>query len=131
MMKLLRIKAKYLKASSLIEAITALVILIIITSFILLIMNNVNSRSNVGLRTRAFNEVSNVFNLSLKEEDYSERKVDFKNFYITCQLTSSSETEKLAVFKVLAFFSNDKLMFSKQRLVRQDITKKQVLIPKE
>ncbi|MHC1705774.1 MAG: hypothetical protein AB9846_17870 [Tenuifilaceae bacterium] len=123
-MKLTIIKQRFLKASSLVEALVALVILIIITTFILLIMNNVNSRSNVGLRTRAFNEVNNIFNLSLKDEDFSERKIDFKNFYITCQTTSSLETEKLAIFKVSAFFSNNRLMFSKQRMVRQESDQK-------
>jgi len=115
-----RPKNKSLKASSLIEALIALVILIIITTFILLIMNNVNNRSNIGLKTRAINEVNNIFNLSLKEEDYSDRKIDFKNFYITCQTNICLESDKLTTFKVSAFFSNDKLMFSKQRLVRYE-----------
>jgi len=110
-----------LKASSLIEALIALVILIINTTFILLIMNNVNNKSNVGLKTRAFNEVNNIFSNSLKEDDFTDRNIDFKNFYITCQSKNCIETEKLIVFKVSAFYSNGKLILSKQRLVKSDI----------
>jgi len=112
--------SKYLRASSLIEALIALVILIIITTFILLIMNNVNNRSNVGLKTRAFNEVNNIFSRSVKDDDYSERSFDFKNFYITCQSYEYTETDKLIVFKVSAFYSDGKMLLSKQRLVKSE-----------
>lgn len=107
-----------LRASSLIEALIALVILIIITTFILLIMNNVNNKSNVGLKTRAFNEVNNIFNQSMKDNDFSDRNIDFKNFYITCQTVSFLESEKLMVFNVSAFYSKGRLIISKQRLVK-------------
>jgi Tfp pilus assembly protein PilV len=116
-MRLNRFKIKYLKASSLIEALIALVILIVISVFILLIMNNVNNKSNVGLKTRALNEANNIFNRSLMDEDYSDRNFDYKNFYITCQTNSCTETDKLVAFKVSAFNSDGKLILCKQRLV--------------
>jgi Tfp pilus assembly protein PilV len=119
-MRLNKFKIRYLQASSLIEALIALVILIVITTFILLIMNNVNNRSNVGLRTRAFNEVNNIFNRSLMDEDYSDRNFDYKNFHITCQTNSCLDTDNFLVFKVAAFNSNGKLILSKQRLVRSN-----------
>lgn len=111
------IKSK-VRASSLIEALIALVILIIITTFIMLIMSNVNNRSNVGLKTRAFNEVNNIFNQSIQDKDYTERDFDFKNFKVTCNANKYSDSDKLIVFKVTAFYSNGKVLLSKQRLVR-------------
>lgn len=107
-----------IKASSLIEALIALVILIIITAFIMLIMSNVNNRSNVGLKTRAFNEVNNIFNQSIQEKDYTERDFDFKNFKVSCNTNKYDGSDKLIVFKVTAFYSNGKQLLSKQRLVR-------------
>ena len=84
-------------------------------------MNNVNNKSNVGLKTRAFNEVNNISSHSLMDNDFTDRHIDFKNFYITCQSKNCIETEKLIVFKVSAFYSNGKLILSKQRLVKSDI----------
>lgn len=112
------LRTRTVKASSLIEALIALVILIIITTFIMLIMNNVNNRSNVGLKTRVFNEVNNIFNQSIQNKDYSERNFDFKNFNITCNSYKYDDSEKLIVFKVVAFYSNGKVLLNKQRLVR-------------
>lgn len=111
---------KWLKASSLIEALFALVILTIITTFILLIMSNVNNKSNVGLKTRAFNEVNNIFNRSIRDKNYSERSIDFKNFYVSCQANEYIESDKLIVFKVSAFYSNGKIILSKQCLVKTE-----------
>jgi hypothetical protein len=113
-----KFKKNSLKASSLIEALIALVILIIITTFILLIMNNVNNKGNIGLRTRAFNEVNNIFYTSIKDEDFTERNIDYKNFYIICKTSDYEETDKLTIFRVAAFFSNGKQIVSKQRLIR-------------
>jgi len=117
------LKIRNLKASSLIEALIALVILIIITSFILLIMNNVNNRSNIGLKTRAFNEVNNIFNHSLSSKDFSERRIDCKNFIITCQASEFEESKKLLVFKVTAVNNKGIAILSKQRLVKVDSDK--------
>lgn len=87
-------------------------------------MNNVNNRSNVGLKTRAFNEVNNAFNRSINEKDYSERTLDFKNFSISCQVFEYVECEKLMVFRVTALSNNGKIILSKQRLVEADSNRK-------
>lgn len=83
-------------------------------------MNNVNNKSNIGLKTRVINEVNNTLNFAQMENDFSDKNINFKNFYITCQTSSCLESDKLIVFKVSAFFSNGRLILSKQRLVRSE-----------
>lgn len=107
-----------LKSSTLIEAIVALALLASITAIIFLVINNVNRGSNVGLKVRAFNEVNNIFNISLLEEDYSHKEFDYKNFYVIRKAEYSDFTEKLIVLSVTAYNANGPQIARKQRLVR-------------
>lgn len=107
-----------LKSSTLIEAIVALALLASITAIIFLVINNVNRGSNVGLKVRAFNEVNNIFNISLLEEDYSHKKFDYKTFYVLRKAEYSDFYEKLIVLSVTAYYTDGPQIARKQRLVR-------------
>lgn len=107
-----------LKSSTLIEAIVALALLASITAIIFLIINNVNRRSNVGLKVRAFNELNNIYNISLLEEEYSTKTFDYSNFYVVRKSESSDYTESLISFSVTAFYKNGPQIARRQRLVR-------------
>ncbi len=113
------VKLQYkLKSSTLIEAIVALALLASITAIIFLVINNVNRGSNVGLKVRAFNEVNNIFNISLLEEDYSHKEFDYKTFYVLRKVEYSDFSEKLIVLSVTAFYTDGPQIARKQRLVR-------------
>jgi len=113
------VKLKYkLKSSTLIEAIVALALLASITAIIFLVINNVNRGSNVGLKVRAFNEVNNIFNISLLEEDYSHKEFDYKTFYVLRKAEYSDFSEKLIVLSVTAYYTDGPQIARKQRLIR-------------
>ncbi len=113
------VKLQYkLKSSTLIEAIVALALLASITAIIFLVINNVNRGSNIGLKVRAFNEVNNIFNISLLEEDYSQKEFDYKTFYVLRKAEYSDFSEKLIVLSVTAFYTDGPQIARKQRLVR-------------
>lgn len=113
------VKLQYkLKSSTLIEAIVALALLASITAIIFLVINNVNRGSNVGLKVRAFNEVNNIFNISLLEEDYSHKEFDYKTFYVLRKAEYSDFSEKLIVLSVTAYYTDGPQIARKQRLIR-------------
>lgn len=114
---MVRLKYK-LKSSTLIEAIVALALLASITAIIFLVINNVNRGSNVGLKVRAFNEVNNIFNISLLEEDYSHKDFDYKTFYVLRKAEYSDFSEKLIVLSVTAYYTDGPQIARKQRLIR-------------
>jgi len=107
-----------LKSSTLVEAVVALALLASITAIIFLVINNVNRGSNVGLKVRAFNEVNNIFNISLLEDDYSPREFNYTNFYVIRKAESSDINEKLIVLSVTAYYANGPQIARKQRIVR-------------
>jgi hypothetical protein len=100
-----------------VEALVALVILLSISSFIFLIVNNVNRNSNVSLKARAFNEVNNIFYISLADEDYQEQTYDYKTFVVIRVATYSDWDSKLLEFKVTARSKQGRLIVEKKRLV--------------
>lgn len=112
----LRIK-KNIKASTLLEALVALVILIVISSFVFLILNNVNRNSNIGLKARAYNETNNIFYTSLADSDFKEQLYDFKNFEVLRIATYSPWNSELLEFKVTARCKQGRLLVEKKRLV--------------
>lgn len=107
-----------LKSSTLVEAVVALALLVSITAIIFLVINNVNRGSNVGLKVRAFNEVNNIFNISMLEDDYSTREFNYTNFYVIRKAESSDINEKLIVLSVTAYYANGPQIARKQRIVR-------------
>lgn len=107
-----------LKSSTLVEAVVALALLASITAIIFLVINNVNRGSNVGLKVRAFNEVNNIFNISLLEEDYSNKEFDYKTFYVLRKAEYSDFSEKLIVLSVTVYYANGPQIARKQRIVR-------------
>lgn len=107
-----------LKSSTLVEAVVALALLASITAIIFLVINNVNRGSNVGLKVRAFNEVNNIFNISMLEDDYSTREFNYTNFYVIRKTESSDINEKLIVLSVTAYYANGPQIARKQRIVR-------------
>ncbi|MBP7222210.1 MAG: hypothetical protein KBA50_03075 [Sedimentibacter sp.] len=109
---------KRLGASTLVEAVVALALLATITTIVFLVINNINRRSNVGLKVRAFNEVNGIYNLSLLEEEYGDKTYDFKSFYVVRKSEVSEHSEKLIDFSVTAFYTNGPQIARKQQLVR-------------
>jgi len=107
-----------LKSSTLVEAVVALALLASITAIIFMVINNVNRGSNVGLKVRAFNEVNNIFNISMLEDDYSTREFNYTNFYVIRKAESSDINEKLIVLSVTAYYANGPQIARKQRIVR-------------
>lgn len=114
----LRYIQQSLAASTLIEALIALTLLVTISTFALLIFSNVNSSGiNIAFKVRVYSDVGNVFYNSIKDKDYQETEYKYSRYTVMKRATYVDDRGKLLLLEVVAYFNNGREIIRKQRYV--------------
>jgi len=104
-------------ASTLVEAIIAMLIVTIAFSMALVLMLNISKNSNNSLKTKAYILANDIMVKTKSEKLYFDQEFDYGNITIKKTVAEYENNEELFQLKVSAFDSRDHKLFEQNELL--------------
>lgn len=108
---------KKAKASTLVEAIVAMLIVTIAFSLALVLMLNISKNSNNSLKTKAYILANDVMIQTKSEKSYFDQEFDYGNITIKKTVTEYENNEELFQLNIFAFDSRNHNFFEQNELI--------------
>ena len=106
-----------LKASTLVEAIIAMLIITVTFSLGLLLMLNISKNSNNSLKTKAYILANDVLVKSKSENLYLDQEYNYGNITIKKAVSEYENNEELFQLNISAFDSRNYKLFEQNELI--------------
>ncbi len=106
-----------LKASTLIEVIVGLVIIIITFGIVFKLLVNVNRSENLRLKCNASLVMDEIINSSKQQMNYIDDDIDYGYMHIEKSVAPYENNKNLKVIHLKAFDRNNKLILEKKEII--------------
>lgn len=111
------VKLKKAKASTLVEAIVAMVIITAVFFIAMLILTNITARNNPMLRFRAYSEALNTISNSLATGDFDNEEWQLEGLYVEKQILPYKEYKDLRILEVKVTDIRNQILVERKELV--------------
>jgi hypothetical protein len=108
------------KASSLLETIVAMVVLLTVFSISLVIIKNVLSVATIGTKTNSYFMLQEEFYETIKNKKYFDEDIDKEQFKISRQVSKSTLSDSLLVIEFKAIDTKGVVLSSIKETILKD-----------
>lgn len=109
---------KKIQASTLIEVITAMIIIMIIFGIAMMIFTNINTTSNTKLKLFAGMHIDKVYEETIKENSFFDEDYQVESIKIEKKIMPYKNNDNIIILQFIAFDNKGKELLNKKELVR-------------
>lgn len=114
---MVKLNAK-ISASTLIEAIVAMLIIVIVYGIGIMIFMNVKKSANNGLKLEAILQVENILSQTKKEAKYVDENFDFDNLKIEKKILKYDNASSLNILEIKALSNDNKVLTEHREIIK-------------